>query len=349
LRSTTIFLSNSQQRWLFFELEAQMSNNPLSPILNNFSLAKYRLTFLPQEKLLLPAHNKGNTLRGAFGSIFKNIVCIDYKLDCYQCSLAPKCVYQLVFQSQVPPNARRLRKNQDIPRPFIIKPALETKKLYLPDEPLVFQIVLVGLVTEYLPYFLVTFREMGLKGFGLSRAKAHLAKVEAYLPELQEWQEIYRGSDGLVKNLAAVWSYDQVCSKAQKLPKDSLTIQFLTPTRLVYNKQIVHQPKFHYLIKRLRDRINALAVFYCQDELKIDHKAFGQRAEQVKTIAQHTFWKELSRYSSKRKLTQDLSGFMGWVTYEGPLEEFLPFLLIGEWIHVGKAALWGNGWLQIQP
>ena len=316
-------------------------------MLNNFHLAKYRLTFLPRDPLALPVSNKGNTLRGAFGSVFKHIVCIDYKHDCRDCSLAPKCVYQLIFQPQIPPGASRLRKNQDIPRPFIIKPPLEPKKLYTPAEPLVFQIILVGLVTEYLPYFLVTFREMGLRGFGLNRAKAHLERVEAYLPKSRDWQEVYSGSDGLVKNLPAVWSSDQICAEAQDLPKDSLTIHFLTPTRLVYEKQIVHRPEFHHLIKRLRDRINALAVFYCQDELKTDYKTLGKKAEQIRAIAQHTYWQELSRYSSRRELTQDLSGFMGWATYEGSLEEFLPLLLIGEWIHVGKAALWGNGWLQI--
>jgi hypothetical protein len=110
---------------------------------------------------------------------------------------------------------------------------------------------------------------------------------------------------------------------------------------------LIHNPDFHHIIKRLRDRINSLAVFYCNDELNIDYRQLGEKAEEIKTQSQHVFWQDLDRFSSRRNLTQDMSGFMGWTTYEGDLEEFLSILLLGEWVHVGKASLWGNGWIQM--
>lgn len=36
-------------------------------------------------------------------------------------------------------------------------------------------------------------------------------------------------------------------------------------------------------------------------------------------------------------------GFVGRVVYEGPLAEFLPLLLLGELIHVGKGTVFGQG------
>ncbi len=40
----------------------------------DFKLAYYRFTLLPEKILKMPAFNKGNVLRGAFGISFKRLV-----------------------------------------------------------------------------------------------------------------------------------------------------------------------------------------------------------------------------------------------------------------------------------
>jgi len=69
------------------------------------------------------------------------------------------CPYTAVFQPFVPEGSEKISKNRDIPRPFVIKPPLETKETYLPGERLSFDLVLVGKIKDYLPYFIVTFKE----------------------------------------------------------------------------------------------------------------------------------------------------------------------------------------------
>jgi hypothetical protein len=49
------------------------------------------------------------------------------------------------------------------------------------------------------------------------------------------------------------------------------------------------------------------------------------------------------RRSWRTGLAHDMGGFVGEVTYEGDLEEFLPLLILGQHTHVGKYAVWGNG------
>jgi CRISPR/Cas system endoribonuclease Cas6 (RAMP superfamily) len=56
---------------------------------------------------------------------------------------------------------------------------------------------------------------------------------------------------------------------------------------------------------------------------------------------------ESSRYSRRREVSHDLSGFVGEVTFEGELGMFLPYLKLGEYLHVGKNAVFGNGWYEI--
>jgi hypothetical protein len=49
------------------------------------------------------------------------------------------------------------------------------------------------------------------------------------------------------------------------------------------------------------------------------------------------------RRSWKTGLSHDMGGFIGEAMYEGDLEEFLPLLILGQYTHVGKYAVWGNG------
>jgi hypothetical protein len=101
------------------------------------------------------------------------------------------------------------------------------------------------------------------------------------------------------------------------------------------------------LAKRLRDRINALSYFYCGAGLDIDFKGFGEAADKIVTTADSTRWVESARYSRRREVSHDLSGFVGEVTFEGELGTFLPYLKLGEYLHVGKNAVFGNGWYEI--
>jgi len=52
---------------------------------------------------------------------------------------------------------------------------------------------------------------------------------------------------------------------------------------------------------------------------------------------------EWSRYSGRQKARMKLGGFVGEAVCKGPLRPFLPLLLIGEIVHVGKACIFGNG------
>jgi hypothetical protein len=56
---------------------------------------------------------------------------------------------------------------------------------------------------------------------------------------------------------------------------------------------------------------------------------------------------ESGRYSRRRQVSHDLSGFIGEVTFKGELASFLPYLKLGEYLHVGKNAIFGKGWYEI--
>jgi hypothetical protein len=322
-----------------------------------------RFHLVPEQPLRLPTHNKGNSLRGGFGSAFRKLVCVDMRWECAQCTLRYTCPYTKVFNPFIPPDAPQFSGNQNIPRPFVVKPPLSAQTRYAIGETLVFDLVLIGAAIDYLPYFIVAFRELGAIGFGLNRAHVQLARVEAIGADGAP-ATVYEASTNVVRPAPALTlTLSQGARGQERTTPDTqpqspdiehLTLDFLTPTTLKTGSTvdrdgaIVRRPAFHHVIKRLRDRINALATFYGDGPLALDFKALGAAAEQVETIADETHWVERTRFSRRREVTHDLSGFVGTLAVRGDLAPFLSLLRVGEYIHVGKNAVFGNGWFRVQ-
>jgi len=315
-----------------------------------FSLHHFRFHLEPNAPLHMPAFNKGNAIRGGFGNAFRRIVCHAGCREPENCELRNVCPYTAVFHPFVPEGSEKISRNRDIPRPFVIKPPLETKETYLPGERISFDMVLVGRIKDYLPYFIVTFKEFSQAGLGRNRAPVELLGVDHVGPDGMA-TPVYTNKDNLVRPPAEAISWADLCHSngtGNGLAKvKRITLRFLTPTLLRANGVMSRRPSFGPLAKRLRDRINALAYFYCGAGLDIDFKGFGDAAEKIRIVSDSTGWVESSRYSRRREVTHDLSGFIGEVTFEGDLEMFLPYLNLGEYLHVGKNAVFGNGWYEI--
>ena len=312
--------------------------------INNFNFSVYRLSLEAQQRIELPRLNKGITLRGAFGTVFRRLVCHDLKAQCPACHLKENCPYCAVFSPVVPPEAKRLRLNRDIPRPFVIKPPLNGKDVYETGDILGFDLVVVGNARDFLPYFIVTFEELGRQGIGIARGKYRFKTLEAMMPD-RSWHEIYDYKERMVRPPGSPLGLDQLNLKKDESIQE-LKIEFLTPVLLKEKGRWV-RPEFGPLMKRLRDRINALSYFYCGNNIEMDFRSFGEKADAVKTNQEDLSWVEERRYSKQRELIHILKGYTGEIEYKGDLGPFMPWLRLGEIVHVGKATAFGQGWFRI--
>ena len=295
----------------------------------------------------------GSMLRGAFGSALRSIVCINSHQECADCLTKESCAYQKIFSPVTPVNATRLSKNRDMPRGFVIKPPL-TEHTYGPENPFSFRMILVGELVEWLPYIIVPFTELGRQGIGRTKTPFILERLISCGAQREETgQEVYSSKDNLVRPDKIATLGFEAFTGEDKIAANTVTLNFLTPTLLRFNprgdkgsSQPVLVPEFHVLIKRLRDRANRLTTTYCSTELHVDYKMLGRRAETVKLASFQGSW-EKRRRKTRSGEAQDMGGFVGTVTYEGNLQEFLPLLRLGEYLHVGKNAVFGNGWYRI--
>jgi hypothetical protein len=327
-----------------------------------FAFLPVRLRIVPQQVLKLPALNKSNTLRGAFGMAFRRLVCIPQCREVRLCPLAGTCPYRIIFEPAPPPGAERLSKNQDIPRPFIFRPPASTATTYPPGQAFDFTLTLMGKAVDFLPYFILAFREVAREGVGLNRARCELDRVEALLPPPpdalapgpRDEALVYTQQDDLFRSPPATtlenWVAPRLLPAPLNRPPALLTIRFLTPTYLKSEGQPVRQPEFHHLFKRVRDRLNALCTFYGPGPIDADFKGLGQAAEKVRTVKCDVHWQERSRRSSKTGQRHELSGFTGECVYEFstndseiPNLELLKWIVCGEFLHAGRHTAWGNG------
>jgi hypothetical protein len=330
-------------------------------VVPNLRIGIFRFTIAPVQALEVPAINKGNMLRGGFGHAFRRLCCVPQCKDAKTCPLATSCPYKAVFEPSPPPDADRLSKNQDIPRPFVFRAPLTLQTRFEPGQRFEFGLVLIGHALDFLPYFVLSFRELAADSLGLNRARCSLERVEQVkafsngsgLPDCES-DVIYTADDQLFR-AAEVASADEwimgrfhnVSDFERTGASQRLTIRFLTPTFLRADGEVIHRPEFHHVFKRLRDRINALSTFFGDGPLDVDFPELGRRAETVRTIVCDMKWIERFRTSSKTRQRHELSGFVGEATYEGYLTEFLPWLVLAELVHVGKHTAWGNGRYQL--
>ena len=297
--------------------------------------------------LLLPPY-KGSTFRGGFAGTFQRLVCSTGTRQCRSCPLKAGCPYALVFESEPPEGSEALRNYESIPRPFILEPPLEEKTEYAPGEPLVFSLVLIGRAAGLLPYFIVTLDEFARRGIGRGRRPFTVGRITAVNPLTGDSAVIYEHTDRVVRprdlsvTAKDVWAVaDEEATAGNGF--SALKIRFLTPTRLTFEGRPVQVPEFHTIVRNLLRRISSLCYFHQGFAYEADFQTVIREAARVELVEDRTRWFDWERYSSRQTRKVPLGGFVGEAEYRGPSGIFWPLLRLGELVHAGKGAVFGQG------
>ena len=313
--------------------------------LNNFPLAKFQLTISPIDKIILPKY-KGSTFRGGFGHAFKKVVCVSFHKDCSGCMLKEKCIYSYVFETPPPKDTTIMRKYPYAPHPFIIEPPIDEKTEFDENDNLDFGLILIGKVIDYLPYFIFTFNELGKIGLGKGMGKYQLIEVKNIVKnnDIIEESVIYKGDGKILNNKYKILSSEDIINQTKKFnKKESIELQFITPTRIKYKNKLISDLEFHILIRNLLRRISLLLYFHCDEELDIDFKEVIEKSKEIITETSDLEWYDWERYSHRQDERMSLGGFIGKITFKGDIKEYLPILFLGQYTHIGKQTSFGLG------
>jgi CRISPR/Cas system endoribonuclease Cas6 (RAMP superfamily) len=75
----------------------------------------------------------------------------------------------------------------------------------------------------------------------------------------------------------------------------------------------------------------------------MDAKTILESAKVVRVAESDLRGHDWERYSARQDTRMALGGFLGRITFEGPLSPWWTFLRVGEVLHVGKGTAFGLG------
>lgn len=320
--------------------------------MHHFTAHRLRFIAEVQTPIELNEH-QGSAIRGALFNVLRRQFCVQPECtSCQPCAMHSTCPVSFLLAT-VDDEARR---GADLPRPYTIEPPLNAAWRYAPGETLEFGLTMFSRALNLFPYLVVAAHSLQQDGLGRKveandwrRGTFALKAIWAENPLTGERQQIMQRDDPMVSVPDVPVTHAQVLAKAGEHDSaaSSLTLSFLTPTRLTDRAALVHTPHFRPLMQRLFERLSALARTYCDTPLELDFRGLLELAEHVELVQDHTHWVELESYSTRQHARTPMGGLVGQATYAGELQPFLPWLLWGQFTHVGKDAVKGNGWYEI--
>jgi hypothetical protein len=323
--------------------------------MTTLEFAKYRFIIRTRERLILPEY-KGSTFRGGFGYAFKRVVCLLGKEECLNgCHLKDRCMYHAIFETPTI-------------HPFIIEPPLEEQESYGSDDLLSFNLILIGRAIDYFPYFLFTFEELGRLGIGKGRGQYWLEEGISIGQDAEA--KVYSQKDRRIMNSGFRISGEKF-TRYSTLGVEKVEVEFITPTRLKYKGKLTSDLDFYILFRAILMRLTSLMDSYCgggeillpsgyktdagsllryfyspkeldPDSRKAIHEAIKE-SKNVPTERSDLSWMDWERYSTRQGERMKLGGVVGKISFTGSLAKFLPYLLLAEYIHIGKETTFGLG------
>lgn len=319
---------------------APMSSAPMASAL----LARYRFTFRMHTALHLPEY-AGSLLRGQFGAALRQVSCMTRQSSCEGCPLRGTCPYASLFEAPAPA-AHALQQFSHIPNPYVIEPPEPDARRVEAGDTFSFAVVLIGQATAQLPLVSFALQQALEKGLGRMRASGTLESIE--------WQQatstgthpvcIWRKGESAIAGHAPHVHLPEPDAHTTR----QLTLHMRTPMRLQQQGTPLRPAalKPRKLMADLLRRITLLNDFH---GLQAGHA--GQQPD-VHALVEHAHalahyrnlhWHDWSRYSSRQQREMTLGGVLGDWTLEGDIGPLLPWLQLGQWLHVGKNATMGLG------
>ncbi len=216
-----------------------------------------------------------------------------------------------------------------------------------------FELTLVGQAAiQQVPAFIAAMMAAAERGIGEERLRGRLRQVDALagvrgqpctLFENGTWQ------GHPLEDLAVHWEdgreWAQEAASASNGSRTRLRVHFLSPLKVEMRGEVAREPQFAPLARGVVRRLRILSEVHGAGEWpREEYGPLLDLADEVQLEHHETAWVSADRYS-QRGGRMPLEGFVGqaWYAADVDLGPLLPALWLGQWLHVGKGAVWGWG------
>lgn len=283
---------------------------------------------------------KGSTFRGVFGRALKKVVCALKRQECPECLLRNRCIYTLIFETELAKPPAAGARVIPPPHPFVIEPPATSQTFFPAGSDFKFNLLLFGEVNHSFPYFVYAFDQMGKIGIG-RRINAQRGRFVLDSVRCDD-KIVYTSKDQRLKTSVGLNTFR--LEKPPESPENfGLKLTIETPLRLKFENRFKADMPFHVLVRAMLRRISSLLATYGDGEPDVDYKGLVKRAEAVKITESGLRWFDWRRYSFRHDRDMLMGGIIGSIAYEGSIGEYLPFINFCRQVHIGKQTSFGLG------
>ncbi len=350
--------------------------------MNHFTAHRLRFVTKVQSTIELNEH-QGSAIRGSLFHALRNRFCGNRDAaECAACPLVATCPVATLVSTLRPQSGR----GRDVPRPYTIQPpvlAVSSQRLagsgcghpvelpdgrvvfhYEPGERFEFGLTLYAQALQLFPYVVLAVGGCEQGGVGRKTRQAGgrwrrgtfvVREVWAENSLTGERQPVMEAGDNLVQVPDVPITHQQVCEWANMRMPDHgarITIRFLTLTRIIERDHLLKPDRFHFqpFFQRLMERLEALSRDFSDTPLRFDDpRGLITAAGRVRVDDNRLVWEELRSYSTRQRRATPTGGLVGTVVLEADdWTPFWPWLVWGQFTHVGKDAVKGNGWYEVR-
>ena len=300
-------------------------NSPSIPLIT------YRFYFETHQPVRLPDY-PGSAWRGAFGHALKKTVCVVRNTPCHQCLLKHACAYSYVFETPPPINAGKMRKYTATPHPFVFRFAAEPSV-----EGFSFDLNLFGHGQRFFPYIIHAMHAAGQDGVGGHRQPFSLTRIDAV---------DFQGQHTTVYQEAELRNQPPAQMPLVPAMPGQIEITFQSPVRIKQEDKNLTGSHFSFgaLFSALLRRISMISYFHTDTPLETNFAELTNAARTINFNSQDLHWYDWTRYSSRQHTEMQMGGLLGTISLNMKgLDDFWPYLWLGQWTHVGKGTSMGMG------
>jgi len=324
----------------------------------HITLTIFQAEYRTERACQLPEY-LGSTFRGVFGQELHAVSCVEAGPPCDRCRRPDRCAAGALFDSpfagqtglSATPTAEPAGASGgfDQPRPYILAPPSRNRGTYAPDESIRLGLTLVGRSRAWYPWVVAAMAGIGRRGLGAERRNLSLARISSLGP-LGAQTEIDTETRGVTDHIPELEG-GQIVAEAPA-PSSQAVVAFITPADLKRKGQRIDRLDGPTFFRRLIRRIGTLVESYCTippEAGPCDFHALGALADQVTVKEQDVAMQTWERYSNRLEGKHPLSGLVGRALLSDIPEPLWPYLILGQWVHVGKSASFGQGRYMVLP
>lgn len=293
----------------------------------NLLLHQLRLTFKARTAIhgsVLAKH-----LRGHYSEHLAAISPCAGRLTC----LDPlSCPYHYAFAKPLSTDPEIVRRHQKPPHPFVwqIPMLAETGA----GDELSVDFILAGQATLHLADHIRAVRAISVDPDFCE------LKLEALTSVGRDGSDYRWGVTGDVPTAClSISSWDDLLVRHPR-PAGRQRLTLMTPLRLLTNGRPMRSFDVSLFLRHLLRRCSAIAAYYGEDAVLADFAALAQASRNVNVIADRT-----------RQVVHGgiFHGIAGVAEIDGDLDDFWPWLVLGQYLNVGKGAAFGMGQFTCEP